>query len=81
MFIWDSCIQIQSEVVWYLSLQLFDKFEYEANAMTGNHIKLAWENSWNQVILFLAGLGYLKPLCGAALRRNLRGCFVAGGRP
>ena len=32
-------------------------FEYEANALTWHHVnllKLAWKNSWNQVILFLA---------------------------
>ena len=42
-------------------------FEYKANAMTGNHIKLAWENSWNQVILFLAGFWPF----GSNVRRRL----------
>ena len=45
-------------------------FEYEANAMTGhrvNLLKLAWKNSWNQVILFLSGFGPFGP----TVRRRL----------
>ena len=64
-------------------------FLYKARLITGNGndfdlLRIARKNSWNsnKWTYFVADFDHLEPLCNAAaFRRNLRGCFVAGGRP